>query len=230
MGLAGLEEMKPFGLAYYDFEGEQLMVSRTGFTGDLGYELWIAPDKAEVLWDKLFEAGKPYLIKPFGSDALNMARIETGFLQAGVDFVPAEATIRLGRSRSPFELGLGWLVDLDKPVFNGRRALLREKEQGSRYRFVILDVEGNKPADHSFIMKGNKVVGTVTSAGWCPTAKTNVAFAQLETPYGEVGEEFVAEIYYQRELHWSRVLASCKVIEGAVFNPARRRQTPAVEF
>ena len=230
MGLDGIEQLKPFDLTYFDFEGEQLMISRTGFTGDLGYELWIAPHKAEALWDSLFAAGKPYLIKPFGSEALNMARIETGFVQAGVDFVPAEEAVRNGRSRSPFELGLGWLVDLDKPVFNGKKALMREKSEGSRYRFVILDVDGNKPADHSFIMKGNKVVGTVTSAAWCPTAKSNVAFAQIEMPYGNVGEEFVAEIYYQRELHWTRVLAPCKVVESAVFNPPRRRLTPAVAF
>lgn len=230
MGLVGLEDLKPFGLTHFDFEGEQLMVSRTGFTGDLGYELWIAPEKAEALWDALFAAGKDFLIKPFGSDALNMARIETGFIQAGVDFVPAEEVIRLGRSRSPFELGLDWLVDLTKPVFNGKKALVKEKREGSRYRFVILDVDGNKPADHSFIMKGNKVVGSVTSAAWCPTAKSNVAFAQLEMPYGNVGEEFVAEIYYQRELHWTRVLAPCKVVEAAIFNPPRRKATPALPF
>ena len=230
MGLAGLENLKPFGLTYFDFQGEQLMVSRTGFTGDLGYELWIAPSKAEALWDSLFAAGEDYLIKPFGSDALNMARIETGFVQAGVDFVPAEEMVRHGRSRSPFELGLDWLVDLDKPVFNGKKALVKERREGSRYRFVILDVDGNKPADHSFIMKGNKVVGTVTSAAWCPTAKSNVAFAQLEMPHGTVGEELVAEIYYQRELHWTRVLAPCKVVESAVFNPPRRRATPAQPF
>jgi aminomethyltransferase len=230
MGLEGIENLKPFGLTTFDFEGEELMVSRTGFTGDLGYELWIAPGKAEALWDSLFAAGKPYLIKPFGSDALNMARIETGFIQAGVDFVPAESMVRHGRSRSPFELGLEWLVDLSKPVFNGKKALEREKREGSRYRFVILDVDGNKPADHSFIMKGRKVIGTVTSAAWCPTAKSNVAFAQVEMPYGEVGEELVAEIYYQRELHWNKVLAPCKVIDTAVFNPPRRRQTPAGAF
>lgn len=230
MGLDGLAELKPFGITEYDFEDEPLMVSRTGFTGDLGYELWIAPHKAEALWDRLFEAGKHYLIKPFGSEALDIARIETGFLQAGVDFVPAEEMVRNGRSRSPFELGLEWLVDLDKPVFNGRKALLREKAEGSRYRFAILDVDGNKPAHNSFILKGGKQVGTVTSAAWCPTAKTNVALAQIEMPHGAVGDELVAEIYYQRELHWTRVLAPCKVLDAPVFNPSRRRATPAVAF
>jgi len=230
MGLDGIEQLKPFGLTEFEFEGETLLVSRTGFTGDLGYELWIAPHKAEALWDRLFEAGQPYVIKPFGTDALEMARIEAGFLQAGVDFMPAQEVVRRGRSRSPFELGLGWLVDMDKPVFNGRRALLREQAQGSRYRFAILDVDGNKPAHHSFILKDNKQVGTVTSAAWCPTAKSNVAFAQIEMPHGAVGDELVAEIYYQRELHWTRVLAPCKVIDAPVFNPARRRATPPENF
>jgi aminomethyltransferase len=230
MGLEGLAELKPFGMLTFDFEGEPLMVSRTGFTGDLGYELWISPHKAEALWDRLFEVGEPYLIKPFGTHALEIARIETGFLQAGVDFVPAEEVVRNGRSRSPFELGLDWLVDLEKPVFNGRKALLKEKQEGSRYRFVILDVDGNKPAHNSFVLKGDKQVGTVTSATWCPTAKSNIALAQLEMPHGAVGEELVAEIYYQRELHWTRVLAPCKVIDAPVFNPPRRRATPAVDF
>ncbi len=230
MGLEDIENLKPFGMRDYELEGESLMVSRTGFTGDLGYELWIAPHKAELLWDRLFEAGEHYLIKPFGSDALEIARIEAGFVQAGVDFVPAEDDVRNGRTRSPYELGLGWLVNLDKGVFNGRKALQKELQEGSRYRFVILDVEGNKPADSSFILKGNKQVGAVTSAAWCPTAKTNVAFAQVEMPHGAVGQELVAEIYYQRELHWSRMLAPCKVIDAPVFNLPRRRATPALPF
>lgn len=230
MGFEGIESLKPFGIRTFAFDGLILMVSRTGFTGDLGYELWIEPDKAESLWDKLFAAGKNFGIKPIGGAALELARIEAGFLQAGTDFVPAEETVRMGRSRSPFELGLGWLVSFDKPIFNGRRALLEEKKNGSRYRFVYLDLEGNKPAEHSFILKGNKVVGTVTSAAWCPTAKSNIAFAQVEARYGKPGEKLIAEVYYQRELQWSRVLAKCTVIESTVFNPPRRRQTPAADY
>ena len=159
---------------------------------------------------------------------MDIARIETGFIQAGVDFVPAEEMVRPGRARSPFELGLSWLVDLEKPLFNGRTALLKEKANGSRYRFAILNVDGNKPAEHSFIMKGDRQIGTVTSAAWCPTAKSNIAFAQLEMPEGAIGSEYVAEIYYQRELHWTRLLAPCKVIDGTIFNQKRRRKTPAI--
>ena len=106
MGLTDLNTLKPFGMREYDFEGEKLMISRTGFTGDLGYEVWVSPERAEALWDQLFDAGREYLIKPFGSYALDIARIETGFIQAGVDFVPAEEMVRPGRTRSPYELGL----------------------------------------------------------------------------------------------------------------------------
>ncbi|ARN75954.1 aminomethyltransferase family protein [Oceanicoccus sagamiensis] len=230
MGLDGLENLKPFGLTHFEFNGVDLMVSRTGFTGDLGYELWICPEQAEALWDALFAAGKDYMLKPFGTHALDLARIETGFIQAGVDFIPAEDAVRNGRSRSPFELGLDWLVDLSKPVFNGRKALLREKQNGSRYKFVLLDVDGNKPAENSFILHNGKQVGTVTSAAWCPTAKSNIAFAQVEAQYGQSGQLLTAEIYYQRELHWTKVLAPCKVIDSPVFNPERRRQTPAPNY
>ena len=230
LGCTGLDQLKPFGIAHFTFEGAPMMVSRTGFTGDLGYEVWVAPAQAEALWDQLFEHGREYLIKPIGSYALDMARIEAGFIQAHVDFVPAEEVVRNGRTRSPFELGLEWLVDFSKPLFNGRSALLAEKAKGSRYRFAMLDIEGNKPAEHSFIMKGDKVVGTVTSAAWCPTVKSNIAYAQLEMPHGAVGDELVAEIYYQRELHWTRMLAPCRVIDGPLFNPKRRRQTPAPPF
>ena len=80
------------------------------------------------------------------------------------------------------------------------------------------------------MLKGSKQVGTVTSAAWCPTAKTNLALAQVELPHGYAGDELVAEIYYQRELHWTRVLAPCRVIDAPPFNPSRRRQTPALAF
>jgi len=230
MGLDGLEQLKPFGLMNYTWEGVSLMVSRTGFTGDLGYEVWVQPDMAETLWDKLFAAGKQYMIKPVGGGAYELARIEAGFLQAGVDFVPAEETVRIGRSRSPYELGLGWLVDLNKPVFNGRKALVEENKNGSRYSTVMLDIEGNKPAEHAFVYVGDKQVGTVTSAAWCPTTKSNFAIANVDAAYGKPGTEMVAEVYYERELHWTRTMAKCTVIKSSLFNPPRRRQTPAPAF
>ncbi|MDH3490763.1 MAG: aminomethyltransferase family protein [Gammaproteobacteria bacterium] len=228
MGLANIEEIKPFGIAWYDFEGSELMVSRTGFTGDLGYEVWIEPGKAEALWDALFAAGKQRGIRAVGTHALEMTRIEAGFIQAGVDFLPADGAVRPGRTRSPFELGLSWLVDFKKPNFTGRKALLAEKERGSRFNLVKLDIAGNKPATNAYIYnRKNEVVGTVTSAMWSPTAKANIALASLHAPWGKPGDELYADIYYQRELKWSRVKARAEVVEGAFYDPERRRVTPA---
>jgi aminomethyltransferase len=230
MGLKGIENMKPFGLDHYPFEGTELMVSRTGFTGDLGYELWIDPDHAEVLWDRLFEAGELHGIRPIGEQALRLLRLEAGFMQAGIDFMPAFQTVRATHTRSPFELGLGWLVDFDKPLFNGRQALLAEREKGSRYRLVKLDIEGNKPAKDSYVYKGKKVIGAVTSAMWSPSAKASIALASVELPFGETGEELAVEIYYQRELKWSRVMARATVVKDAFYEPPRKRATPAPDF
>jgi aminomethyltransferase len=231
IGCAGVQNLKPFDISYFPFDGGELMVSRTGFTGDLGYELWIDPPRALALWDALFEKGKIHGIRPMGTHALEVARIEAGFIQAQVDFHPADQAIMLDRSRSPFELDLGRLVDFSKPNFNGRRALLEEKKNGSRFRFVKLDIEGNKPARSAYIYdKDKNVVGTVTSAEWSPSAKANIAYASMKMPWGLPGDELWAEIYYQRELKWSRVMARCRVVEGAFFDPPRRRATPAADF
>ena len=230
-GLNGIENLTPFGLTYFDFEGFELMVSRTGYTGDLGYEVWVAPDHAEVLWDRLFEAGEKRGILAMGSQALDLLRIEAGFILAGVDFLPAMEAVRPSHTRSPFELGLGWLVHFDKGVFNGRQSLLEEKESGSRYQLVKLDIEGNKPAQDSFVFtKQGKYAGTVTSAMWSPSAKASIALASLEAPHGKPGEEFEVEIYYQRELKWNRVMAPCRVVKDVFWNPPRRRQTPPADF
>ncbi len=230
LGLDGLEELKLFGLMNFDFEGTDLMVSRTGFTGDLGYELWLDPSKAVALWDALFEAGKNFGIMAIGTEALEQSRIEAGYLAAYLDFLPAPATVRTGRSRSPFELGLSWLVDFKKANFNGRRALAAEHRRGSAWRLVKLDIEGNKPATHSYIYAKkhgrHKQVGFVTSAVWSPICKHNVAIGTVRTPHGAVGDTLWVEIYYQREMHWSRVMAKAEVVDKPFWNPERRRVTP----
>ncbi|HZF17420.1 MAG TPA: aminomethyltransferase family protein [Steroidobacteraceae bacterium] len=231
LGLAGIEMLKPFGLRVFTFAGTELLVSRTGFTGDLGYELWIAPGHALELWDRLFEAGRNYGIRPMGTLALEMSRIEAGFIAALVDFLPADRAVRTDRTRSPFELDLARMVDLDKPNFTGRRALLEEQRRGSRYRLVRLDIEGNKVAKDAFIYDARRnVVGTVTSAMWSPAAKASIALASLEMPWGRPGDELFAEIYYQKELKWSRITERCRVVEGAFYDPPRRRQTPAPDL
>jgi len=230
MGLEGLDELKPFGLTHFEFEGTELMVSRTGFTGDLGYELWIDPDKAEALWDKLFAAGELYGIRAIGTHALELSRIEAGFLAAYMEFLPADETVRTGRSRSPLELGLDWLVDFKKPVFNGRRALAEEKRNGSTWRLVKLDIEGNKPAHNSYIFAKDKnnrgEIGFITSAAWSPVCKQNIALGTVRTPHGKPGDTVWVEIYYQREMHWNRKMARATVVDRPFWFPPRRGVTP----
>ncbi len=141
MGLAHIERLRPFEIGFYASAGISLMVSRTGFTGDLGYELWVDPARAGALWDALRIAGRSRGIRPIGSRALNLARIEAGFLSPKVDFVSAESSVRIGTDRSPLELGLEWLVDFDKGHFTGRRALLEQTRRGLKRLLVCLDID-----------------------------------------------------------------------------------------
>ena len=233
LGLDGVENLKLFGLMHFEFQGVGLMVSRTGFTGDLGYELWIQADKALDLWDALFAAGKLHGIRAIGTSALELARIEAGYLAAYEEFLPADETVRTGRSRSPFELGLDWLVDFKKANFNGRRALAEEKRNGSTWRLVKLDIEGNKPAIHSYIFadrKGKKNVGFITSAAWSPVCKQNIALGTVNVPHGKPGDTVYVEVYYQREMHWSRVMAQALVVDKPFWIPPRRSMTPPALF
>jgi aminomethyltransferase len=228
LGLSGIESLPPFAIRDYAFADTTLGVSRTGFTGDLGYELWVDPERALPLWDRLFEAGRDHGIRAIGTLALDMSRIEAGYIQAGVDFLPADRAVRADRCRSPLELDLAWLVDFSKPNFTGRRALLEEQRRGPRYRLVRLDVEGNKPAKDAYIYDHRRRnVGVVTSSLWSPAAKASIALASVEMPWGKPGDELYAEIYYQKELKWNRFMARCNVVEGPFYSPTRRRQTPA---
>ena len=234
LGIDGIDELKPFQLMHVEVDGQPMTVSRTGFTGDLGYELWMRPDDATDWWDRLFAAGAPFGIRAIGGDALQLARVEAGFIQAEADFLPAKCTVRTGRTRSPFELDMGWLVDFTKPNFNGRRALAEEMRSGSRWRLVRLDIDGNKPAHNAYIYakrRGNrKEIGFTTSAAWSPVCKQNVALGTVDARYGAPGDRLWVEIYYQREMHWSRVMAEAQVVEGPFWSPARRRATPPAPY
>ena len=230
LGIDGIDGLKPFQLIHVEVDGQPLTVSRTGFTGDLGYELWMRPNDAADWWDRLFAAGAPYGIRAIGGDALQLARIEAGFIQAEADFLPAKCTVRTGRTRSPFELDLGWLVHFTKPNFNGRKALAEEMRTGSRWRLVRLDIDGNKPAHNAYIYarrRGNRQeIGFTTSATWSPICKQNIALGTVDARYGAPGDTLWVEIYYQREMHWSRVMAEARVVEGPFWSPPRRRATP----
>ena len=227
MGLEGLETLKPFGVMHFPFNGENLMVSRTGFTGDLGYELWTDPSQALALWDALYSAGENYGIHPYGETATNMARLEAGFIMPNMELQESHKTIHFEHDQSPFELNLGWLVDFKKPHFNGRRALLEERERGPKWSLLKLDIEGNKVAAGAIIYDSKacrKEIGYVTSAMWSPAAKTNIALAMVKTPFAK--GEIWAEIYYQKELRYYRKMALCTVLDKPFWTPPRARATP----
>jgi aminomethyltransferase len=232
-GFAGIETLKPFGIRRFPLADGEVTVSRTGFTGDLGYELFAAPDLALALWDRLWEVGPWHGLQAIGFAALDLARLEAGFVVANGDFVTAATAIRSDRPRSPFEIGLDWLVDFGKSChFNGRRALLAEKtDRRSRWCLVGLDIEGNVSAEHALVYhKGRREVGQITAAAWSPTTKRNIALASLRRPWGDrrTGDLWV-EIYSLRELAYSKIMARAHVVPRPFFDPPRRRATPPAD-
>ncbi len=227
MGITAVESLKPFNFLHFPFKGDSLMVSRTGFTGDLGYELWIKPELALELWDDLYAAGSDYGIHPYGEEATNMTRLEAGFIMPGMEFNEALKTVHYEHDQTPFELNLGWLVDFSKSHFNGRNALLQEKKRGPKYTLTKLDIEGNKPAIGSFLYSNKRCsrdIGYVTSAMWSPAVKANIALAMIRTEY--LQGEIWAEINYEKELrHYSKV-ANCTISQKPFWAPSRARATP----
>ena len=232
MGLEGIDTAKPFDIMHFPFHGETLMVSRTGFTGDLGYELWIPHELGLQMWDDLYAAGEEYGIQPFGEAATNMTRLEAGFIMPAMEFNEALRTVNLNHDQTPFELSLGWLVDFDKPHFSGRAALLEEKKRGPKYTLTKLDIEGNKPAEESYIYNDKrckgKEVGYVTSAMWSPAVKANIALAMIKTEH--LDDDLWAEIYYAKELRQYSRVAKCTRKTKPFWAPSRARATPPADY
>lgn len=231
LGLVGIETAKAFDIQLFPYHGSQLMVSRTGFTGDLGYELWVERDLGLTMWDELYDAGADYGIQPYGEAATNMARLEAAFIMPAMEFNEALKTVRFEHDQTPFELSLGWLVDFKKPHFSGRAALLKEKQRGPTYTLTKLDIEGNRPAEGAHVYSNKRCsheIGYVTSAMWSPAAKANIALAMIKTKY--LDGPLWAEIYYEKELrHHSRVVR-CRKQAKPFWTPARARATPPPEY
>lgn len=225
IGLAAAARLPFFGLGRFAFEGGEIEVSRTGYTGDLGFELWIEPARAETLWDRLLGVAERHYLRPMGSAALDVLRLEAGHVLINVEYVGANHALRESQTRTPEALGLGWAVDFRKPgYFNGRRALLAEQQAGGPARRLVgLDVEGRKPAHGAWLYAGRREVGQVTSACWSPVLKRNIALATVEAAYASPGRRLNAEIYYVKEVTQGRVDAVATVVEPRFYQPAHRR-------
>jgi aminomethyltransferase len=231
-GINDLAQLSPFGIENLRCGDIPVTVSRTGYTGDLGYELWIDPEHALPLWDAIFGVQGQYDIHVMGLSALEMVRIEAGFVMPGFDFNTAEATVRHGYDRSPYEAGLGWIVNLDKGHFTGRKALIAEKSQPLKRRLTKIVVEGNKPVGEAFIYdrKGGKLVGEIKCTTWSPILKANLALADIDFVKGRLPAKLWAKFDYQRELKWRTAWAECHAQSKPFYSPEHRSATPPRHF
>jgi aminomethyltransferase len=232
-GFDGIEQLKIFDLAEFPFEGGIVTISRTGFTGDLGYELFMPAGLALTVWDRLMEAGQLRGIRAIGYTALNRARLEAGLIVANADFSTAEHALRPDRARQPDEIGLGFMVDLKKGHFNGRRAIERaRREKKLRHVLVGLEVDGNIPAEHAIVYhRQKKEVGLVSAAGWSPLAKRNIAIASLQLPYGDrITEDLWVEIYAMRELRYEKLMKRAEIVTRPFVKLDRRTANPPADF
>jgi aminomethyltransferase len=233
-----LDSLGFFRVAVNRIAGVDGWVSRTGYTGDLGYEVWVPWARAVAVWDALVEAGGPYGLTPIGLDALDLSRIEAGFLLAGVDYFGARRVVQDFRKSTPYELGLGWMVALDRAPFVGRSALRREKERGAAWGFVGLEASwveiealyesyGLPPSlptaasrDALPVYLGERQVGKATSHAWSPLLKKRIALASIQAPFDEQGTEL--EIEHTVEFERRRV--SVTVVPTPFFDPERKRR------
>lgn len=235
------------GMGYYrlvqtEFEKQPLTVTRTGYTGDLGYELWIAAEQAPKLWDRLMEVGAGYGIMPVGLAALDVLRVEAGLLLIEVDYTSTQhARIDMQKS-SPYEIGLGWAVDLEKEDFIGKRALEKEKRAGLRpapteRRFVGLEVEwkdleklfgdvnlppqvaGRASRTPVPLYANGEHIGQATSMVFSPIFKKYVALATVQSDYAKRGQELEFEI----TVEYVRQRATAKVSKLPFYEPPQKK-------
>ena len=228
MGVQGIEKLAHFGIMETTVDGHWLRIDRAGFTGDLGYELWVRPQDADWLWDTLFRLGDGYKIAPIGSLALDMVRIEAGFILVDADYIGSMHAVRLTQRESPIEAGIGWAVGLKKDAyFVGKRALKAEKEKGlSRHILVGIEIEGRKPAPGAFLYadaKAKHEIGLTTSAMWSPLLKKNIAFARVPAGFNKIGQEMWIEIWYPKEKKIERSMVRCWVANRMFFDPPRKK-------
>jgi aminomethyltransferase len=237
---ADIDNLKYFRVTHARIGGVEVDISRTGYTGDLGYEIWIPAESAGKVWDAIVEEGRAFDLHPAGMLALDVARIEAGLLLIDVDFNSSKRAVIESQKYSPFEMGLGRLVNLDKGRFVGQAALVAEQRRGHQREIVGLEVdwtgvervfeEVGLPPTVSPIasrvavpvyFKGAQT-GKATSTTWSPTLKKLIALATVKREHARTGTQLEIEMTVEAVRH--RVAAT--VVKTPFFNPKRKTATP----
>ena len=237
---ADIDRLKYFRITNGTIAGVDVDISRTGYTGDLGYEIWMPADRAVTVWDALMRGGKPFDIKPAGMLALDVARIEAGLLLIEVDFFSSRRAMIAPQMYTPYELGMGRLVSAGKGRFIGQRALRDEQKNGHARQIVGLEIDWNEveklydaaglaPAVSATasrvpvpVYRNGRQIGKATSTTWSPVLKRMIALATVNRPYYAEGTDLQIEMTVEAVRH--RVGA--KVGKTPFFNPSRKMDTP----
>jgi aminomethyltransferase len=237
---ADIANLKYFRKTSGKIAGIPVDISRTGYTGDLGYEIWMPWQGAIQVWDALMNAGPQFDLHPTGMLALDVARIEAGLILADVDYVSSKNALIPGQKYTPAEIGLGKLVHFDKENFIGRDALLEERQAGPKRQLVGLEVQweeveslfdraglapqtpGIASRAHVPVYAGGRQVGKATSTAWSPLLKQLIALASVAPKYARPGSSLQMEMTVEAVRH----KAKATVRALPFFSPPRKTRTP----
>lgn len=236
-----LQKLPYFHLAQGTVDGFPLTVTRTGYTGDLGYELWVRPEHAVRLWDCLIDRGQRHNILPAGIIALDIARVEAGLIMLAVDYISSHHAVIESQKSSPYEIGLGWAVRLEKKDFIGKRALAAERQNGSTWTFVGVQYDWNAleklfaeedlppgvagRASRSAVPVYELASGTpqhigqITSHAFSPILKQYIGIGTLLTPFAGMGDQVAVEV----TVEYKRKSCPATVVPTPFFDPERKR-------
>jgi aminomethyltransferase len=237
---ADIASLKYFRVTHGKIAGVLVDISRTGYTGDLGYEIWVPWNDAVKVWDAVMETGKRFDIHAAGMLALDVARVEAGLLLIEVDYSSSKKALIAAQKYSPYELGFAKMVHLNKENFIGKAALAEDQKQGVSRQFVGLEIDwpeveeryekfGLTPAAPSQASRiavpvycGEKQVGKATSTTWSPVLKKMIALASIETSHSKLGTRLQMEITIEA----IRQKVTAKIVKTPFFNPARKTAVP----
>jgi aminomethyltransferase len=237
---ADIANLKYFRVTHGKIAGVPVDISRTGYTGDLGYEIWVPWKDAVKVWDAVMETGKRFDIHAAGMLALDVARVEAGLLLIEVDYTSSKKALIASQKYSPYELGFGRMVHLDKENFVGRTALSRDARHGVARQFVGLEIDwpevearfeefGLTPAAPTQASRvpvplyvGDKQVGKATSTTWSPILKKMIVLASVETAHSQIGTKLQMEITIEA----MRQKVTARIVKTPFFNPERKTATP----